>query len=327
MTLSTHLGAQRRPLTGVRDPLRLEAVAQAELSGHLDDQGLNAVVATLALACRVPIAVVNIVTGDQQTYAAEIGVGAPCTSVPDGLSFCAEVVETGRSLSVADAAMHPVYAQNPMVLGGAIGAYAGVPLIDNGVVLGSVSIFDDRPRHFTDHELSILQHQTQLASAVLALRRSSRTDVLTGLPNRRLFIERLEGSLDRLNRRPGSVAVVYLDVDDFKGINDTYGHAVGDMVLVELSTRLLTVMRSTDTVARLGGDEFAAVCEDLSGDEPADVLALRILDACSEPWLLNGLSLQVKVSVGVALTHEAVGPDLLLHDADQAMYRFKGVAR
>jgi hypothetical protein len=134
------------PVGGVREPDRLAAVARAELHGHLRDQDLNAVVGTLRIACRVPIAVVNIVSENLQTYPAEVGVGAPCTSVPDGLSFCAAVVDTCIPLSVSDARAHPVYCRNPMVLSGVIGAYAGVPLVDDGFILGSVSIFDGAPR-------------------------------------------------------------------------------------------------------------------------------------------------------------------------------------
>ncbi|MEO6145195.1 MAG: diguanylate cyclase [Dermatophilaceae bacterium] len=208
-------------ITGVRDPRRLKAVADAHLSGHLGDPDLDAVVATLRLACGAPIAVVNIVTADQQTYAAEVGVGAPCTSVPDELSFCAEVVDTGRAMTVSDAAAHVVYSQNPLVLGGIIGAYAGVPLVDNGMVLGSVAIFDDHARVFSADVLDILRHQGQLAGSVLALRRSARMDTLTGLPNRALYGDRLAGALARLERHGGMLCVMYLDIDNFKIINDT----------------------------------------------------------------------------------------------------------
>lgn len=126
-------------ITGVRDPRRLKAVADADLHGHMGDPDLDAVVATLRLASQSPIVVVNIVGPDLQTYASEVGVRAPSTSVPDVLSFCAEVVETGRELTVSDASAHPVFAKNPLVVDGVIGAYAGVPLIDDGVVLGSVA--------------------------------------------------------------------------------------------------------------------------------------------------------------------------------------------
>lgn len=312
------------PITGVRTASRLRAVAEAELDGHLGDQGLDAVVATLHVACGVPIAVVNIVTAGLQTYPAEVGIGAPCSMVPDQLSFCAQVVEHGSSLRVADASVHPVFSQNPLVLTGAVGAYAGEPLLDNGYVIGAVSIFDSKAREFTEDELAVLRHQALLASTVLALRRSARTDVLTGLPNRGLFLDRLALALGRLERHRGVVAVMYLDIDDFKGLNDRFGHDVGDVVLAELSDRLIAVMRSTDTLARFGGDEFVAACEDLGGAEDAERIAAHMIAAVDTQWTIDGQVIPVTISIGIALASSHVAlPAVLLRDADAAMYRAK----
>ena len=308
----------------MRNPLRLRAVVEAELLGHLGDPDLDAVVGTLRLACGVPIAVVNIVRSNLQTYPAEVGVGAPCTEVPDGLSFCAEVVDTGLALAVADAARHPVYSRNPMVLEGVIGAYAGVPLVENGVVLGSVSIFDGSAREFSAEVLKILGFQTQLAASVLALRRKARTDVLTGLPTRERLLDSLRTAIGRLDRNPGLACVLYFDVDHFKGINDTYGHAAGDGVLVELGHRVVTVLRPADTVSRFGGDEFVAVCEDLKSVSDAELLTGRIVRAITADWHIDGRRFNVDVSIGCALTASTTTqPTMLLHDADEAMYQAK----
>jgi diguanylate cyclase (GGDEF)-like protein len=311
-------------ITGVRNPLRLKGVADADLRGHLGDPDLDAVVATLRLACGSPIVVVNIISANRQTCAAEVGIGAECTSVPDGLSFCAEVVDTGRAMTVSDAATHPVYSQNPMVLGGVIGAYAGVPLVDNGIVLGSVAIFDNHPREFSADTLDILRNQGKLAGSVLALRRSARMDALTGLPNRALYGDRLTGALARLERDGGMVCVMYLDIDDFKIINDTFGHAGGDDILVELGRRLTSVLRPADTVARFGGDEFVILCEDLGGVGDAEHLAARVVAATTEPWEIQGRVRPVHVSIGFAVTDSArADPSALLGDADAAMYMAK----
>ena len=294
------------------------------MHGHLGDADLNAVVATLRIACAVPIAVVNIVTHNTQTYPAEVGVGAPCTTVPDALSFCAEVVGSRSPLAITNAREHPVYAQNPMVVDGVVGAYAGVPLVDDGFVLGSVSIFDDRPRQFTAEELELLQHQAQLASSVLRLRRTARTDVLTGLPNRSLFLDRLGRSLNRLERQAGLVAVMFLDLNGFKALNDEHGHDAGDQVLVELARRLTDAFRATDTFARLGGDEFAAVCEDLAADEDVDKVVDRVMAAVQRPWQVNGTTIDVGVSLGIIVTHRGEdSPADLMRAADGAMYRAK----
>jgi len=321
--LSSHADAAE-PITGVHDARRLRAVAEAKLEGHLGDQGLDAVVATLHVACNVPMAVVNIVTVDMQTYPAEVGVGASCTTIDDALSFCATVVDRGAPLTVGDASSHPVHSQNPLVLAGDVGAYAGEPLLDNGFVIGAVSIFDSKAREFTKAELEILHHQALLASTVLALRRSARTDVLTALPNRGLFVDRLTHALDRLRRHSDMVSVMFLDVDNFKGINDRYGHDVGDGVLVDLSGRLKSAIRMTDTLARLGGDEFVSLCEDLHSAEDATLVAAHMIAAADKPWEIAGQVIPVSISIGIAVADTPdAEPGALLRDADASMYLAK----
>ncbi|MEX0834973.1 MAG: sensor domain-containing diguanylate cyclase, partial [Nitriliruptor sp.] len=278
----------------------------------------------LQLGCHVPIAVVNIVRPDLQTYAAEVGVGTPCTHVPDRLSFCAEVVDTGSALTVDDARSHPVYASNPLVAEGVIGAYAGVPLVDDGVVLGSVAMFDAVARAFTSAELEVLTHQAQLASSVLALRRASRTDALTGLPNRALFDDRLALAVARLDRHETLIAVMFLDLDGFKLVNDTRGHAAGDQVLAEVAHRFAGVPRPSDTLARVGGDEFVAVCEDLASPEDADEIAGRLTAAVEDGLEIDGVQVPVAVWIGIAVTGDAdVDVRALMRTADEAMYRAK----
>lgn len=312
------------PVRGVGDPRRLAAVAAAELYGHAGDHDLDAVVATLRLGCHVPIAVVNIVRPGSQTYPAEIGVDSECTIVPDSLSFCAEVVDTGAALTVADAGSHPVYADNPLVVGGIVGAYAGVPLVDDGAVLGSVAMFDTVARAFTSDELELLAHQAQLASSVLALRRTSRTDALTGLPNRTLFDDRLALAVARLERRDALLAVMFLDLDGFKRLNDIRGHGAGDHVLAEVARRFGEALRPTDTLARIGGDEFVAVCEDLATAEDAEQVADRLIATVKDGLELDGDPVSVGVSVGIAVTGDAdVDVAALMRAADRAMYRAK----
>jgi diguanylate cyclase (GGDEF)-like protein len=319
----TRFDAAARHAIGVANPDRLTAVANAELRGHLGDPDLNAIVETLRLACRVPIAFINIVTENLQTYPAEVGIGAACTSVPDAVSFCSEVVNTGRDLSIADVTTHPVYAQNPLVLSGAVRAYAGVPLIDDDAVVGSLSIFDDQVRTFSNDDLA-LRHLSRLATSVLALRRTARTDALTGLPNREVFFDRVERALARADRNGAMVCVMYFDVDDFKRINDTYGHDAGDQVLVELGRRVHSLLRLADTLARIGGDEFVILYEDLHDVASAQRLATRLLESMKVPWLVDGEVLAISVSVGVAVAESAPTSyrEMLKH-ADAALYEAK----
>jgi diguanylate cyclase (GGDEF)-like protein len=157
------------------------------------------------------------------------------------------------------------------------------------------------------------------------LTRQAFQDALTGLPNRALFMDRLAHALARTERRVQHVAVLFLDLDRFKVVNDSLGHGMGDRVLVESSARLLDCVRPEDTVARLGGDEFAILLEDLDSTEGATSVAQRVTESLEKPFLLEGREVFVTMSVGVALNiRRPVTPEELLRDADLAMYRAKG---
>lgn len=148
-------------------------------------------------------------------------------------------------------------------------------------------------------------------------------DGLTGLPNRRLLMERLELIVQQANRYNRSIALMFLDLDDFKSINDTYGHNAGDVVLQEIAHRLEVQARESDIVARLGGDEFVAVYSDLKDKEQEPTtLAQRIIDALAEPVLLpNGEALLVGTSIGIATyPGDSSDTDDLIKAADRAMY-------
>ena len=149
-------------------------------------------------------------------------------------------------------------------------------------------------------------------------------DRLTGLPNRALFVDRLTQSLAALPRRSGSLGVLFLDVDRFKVINDSMGHEAGDDVLVELASRLVSLMRPGDTVARFGGDEFVVLCEAITHPAEAVHIAERLLEGINAPIVTQGSEVVVTVSAGIALSTGATdSASDLLRDADAAMYRAK----
>ena len=154
-------------------------------------------------------------------------------------------------------------------------------------------------------------------------------DALTGLPNRALLLDRLSKALAQVRRRELWLAVVFLDLDGFKAINDRHGHQMGDRFLHHLARRMGARLREGDTLARLGGDEFVVILVDLVGPEAVDPLLQRVLRAVSEPVHEDGHDLCVTASLGVTLTRGEPGvtPDRLLQEADQAMYRAKEAGR
>ena len=152
-------------------------------------------------------------------------------------------------------------------------------------------------------------------------------DPLTGLVNRALFYDRLTHALQLQNRGPGPLAVLMLDLNHFKLVNDTHGHQAGDALLMGIAERLLACLRTSDTVSRLGGDEFAILIE--GGGESPSVVAKRVLDAFDEPFAISGHELSIGCSVGLAVAsaedHD-VSADTLLQQADVAMYSAKRAA-
>jgi diguanylate cyclase (GGDEF)-like protein len=149
-------------------------------------------------------------------------------------------------------------------------------------------------------------------------------DELTGLPNRALFLDRLGVALERARRSGSQAAVMFLDFDNFKEINDSRGHAVGDRLLITLGGRLSAMLRPMDTVARFGGDEFTFLFEDLTSEREVVLIADRICRAASRPIEIDGAELTVTVSVGIAMVADpTVAPETVIREADAAMYRAK----
>jgi len=170
------------------------------------------------------------------------------------------------------------------------------------------------------HENITERRLAEEATAHLALH-----DPLTGLPNRRLFMDRLRHALGRNRRREGRrVAVLFMDLDNFKGINDSLGHGAGDLMLVAVTERLGGLLRPEDTLARFGGDEFVVLLEDVGGPDEATRVAERISEGFGDPFGLEGRELYARASIGIALGDARTKePEDLLRDADTAMYRAK----
>ncbi len=152
-------------------------------------------------------------------------------------------------------------------------------------------------------------------------------DDLTGLPNRSLFLDRLAHALARGHREGTRCAVLFIDLDRFKRINDSLGHRAGDQILLETADRIGGALRADDTVARLGGDEFTVLCESIATDEEALGIADKVFEELGHLYEVDDGELYITASIGVALSAGETSPEVLLQDADAAMYRAKGRGR
>lgn len=156
----------------------------------------------------------------------------------------------------------------------------------------------------------------------------ARFDAVTDLPNRYLFTDRLSQMLAQAQRNDWSVGILFVDLDRFKAVNDTYGHAAGDELLRQAAARMQACVRSSDTVGRLSGDEFAVMLSNLAKTEDAGMVAQKIVDTLAAPFDLNGQQAYISASIGIALyPSDGTQPDTLLKNADTAMYRAKSQGR
>jgi diguanylate cyclase (GGDEF)-like protein/PAS domain S-box-containing protein len=193
--------------------------------------------------------------------------------------------------------------------------YHSAPITEGGRITGGVIVVSDTTEERMMHD---------------ALLHQSMHDPLTRLPNRALLSDRLERAVERMLRTPDRVlGVLFLDLDNFKDINDSRGHGVGDELLQVLSPRLASVLRTSDTLARFGGDEFVVLCEQLTGPEEAVEVAERLMDCLRDPIVAGGAEHFLAASIGVATAagHYRGGAEGLLRDADAAMYRAKAGGR
>ena len=207
-----------------------------------------------------------------------------------------------------------------------------VPIVmPAGRVAGTCTVLSKEVGPPTARSLDVVKRCCDLAGLALArahareeLTRQALHDHLTDLPNRTLFLDRLGQALARLNRSQTTLAVLFLDLDRFKVVNDSLGHHAGDRLLWAVADRLRGVLRPGDTAARLGGDEFTLLCEGLHSAAEAAMIAERVAEAIRRPFQVGATEVVISTSVGIAM---ASGPDnqpeALLRDADAAMYRAK----
>ena len=250
---------------------------------------------------------------------------------------CVEAFQTGSAVAVADLrdeSRFPAFTRRAIDAG--LLAVFTFPLRNGDAPLGALDLYRDAPGPLDARTMGAAQTLADVASAYLLnaqaradlrsstdqAREQAMHDALTGLPNRTLLLQRLEHAELRGRRSDKVAALLFLDLDQFKMVNDRHGHAVGDQLLVAVAQRLTAVLRPGDTLARMSGDEFVIFCEDLDSAAQVDMIAARLGAAIAAPFDLSGTEVDVSASVGIAFS-SGQAPGQLLDDADTAMYQAK----
>jgi diguanylate cyclase (GGDEF)-like protein/PAS domain S-box-containing protein len=278
--------------------------------------------------------------GESLGFAAGVGwdeaIAAGATlSLGDAKSPGAYVLECAQPVIVEDFERETRF--QPSALLRSRGVRGGLAVVVEGRErpFGVLSAYSRDLRDFSVDDVNFVQAVANVVSTAAerhrseaATRHAALHDDLTGLPNRRLALDRIEQALRRAGTSGTSVAVLMLDLDHFKLINDSLGHAAGDELLLAIAPRLQEAMRPSDTVARLGGDEFVVVCEGIDGPADAVAVAERIARTVGQPVTLRSGEHRVSASVGIAIAGgDADVPESLLRDADAALYRAKDGGR
>ncbi|MFZ3183390.1 MAG: diguanylate cyclase [Pseudomonas sp.] len=247
-------------------------------------------------------------------------------------SICQAVVRSGQPLLLTPETLHSVLATLPMTVDVSAFCWLGVPLYSSQGTIGALVLKSHAGSvSYTEKHLELLQFvSTQVVTAIerkrlyARLQHMAQNDELTGLPNRTFLHDRLTVALARVKHSGGRVCVIFLDLNKFKQVNDSFGHAVGDLLLQEVARRLKQVVREGDTVARIGGDEFVVLLETIKQPETAVLVSRKIRAALSQPMDLEGRNLHILPSIGIAHYPEhGDGIAQLLKHADEAMYMDK----
>ncbi len=326
---------EKYPLPG-NEVQRLEAVRFYDILDTPPELDFDALTRVAAHAFDTPVAVVGLMDSDRLWFKSRLGLDVP--QLDRQIAFCAyAIMRPDEPLVVEDLLQDPRFMNNPLVMQPpGLRFYAGAPLVDpDGLPLGTIAVVDNRPRAFSEAQRAALQDLATLVMTALENRRRAiqlsrlaTTDHLTGVANRVEFSRTLEAGMARAASTGEPFTLLYMDLDDFKEINDGHGHAAGDEVLCVVARRLATQLRAGDVLARLGGDEFGIVVLN-STPETAQVLATRISEAVSAPIALtSGGTVRIGISVGIAGYTELVDSvAALLDQADKALYQTKRFER
>jgi diguanylate cyclase (GGDEF)-like protein len=309
------------------EPARLAALQRYEVLDTAPEHNFDRITQLVQAVLAAPICTIALIDSDRQWFKSCIGLRSHETG--RDIAFCSHTIQHREPLHVTDALLDPRFASNSLVTGDPfIRSYLGVPLsTPDGYNVGSLCVIDTVPRTYTPAQIDILKNFAALVVDELELRRIAQTDHLTGTATRRSFTLELERSIARFNRSSQPAALLMLDIDHFKRVNDTYGHPAGDHVLTTVAARFETLLRRGDTFGRLGGEEFGILLEDTQVYRALEIADRLRLDLASSPIHYNP-PLRITASFGIAiLSPHIASAKHWLALADSALYEAKRSGR
>ena len=308
---------------------RLAALRSYEILDTEPEKSFDDLTSLASHVCETPIALISLVDSDRQWFKSRVGLDIDETA--RDISFCTHAIRQNQLFMVNDAAHDERFALSELVTQEPkIRFYAAAPIFtsDGRHALGTICVLDRVPRELNSGQQDALQALGRQVQAQLELRLSlnhekqlARIDSLTGVANRRAFYELLQRERSRAQRHARVLTIAYIDLDNFKGVNDQFGHHAGDSVLISVATVMARNLRLADFIARLGGDEFAIVLADTSVEGARHVID-KIHSLLSQAMKENGLP--ITFSIGVVSFTDALGSvEEMIQKADELMYFVK----
>ncbi len=323
----------------------LSEVAETMVTGYRIQAILDHLVERIVDVLPISSAGVTLISpGSSPQYVASSGPAALLferLQTNLGQGPCRLAYHFGKPVLIPDLAADRSFPRfGPPAVAAGLAAVFSFPMWHGEGRLGALDLYRDTVGALDADDVAAAQTLANVAAAYLLnaqaceqaleardrFRDNSLHDALTGLPNRVLLAQRLEHAAARAQRSGTMAAVLFADLDRFKQVNDTYGHAVGDGLLVDVGARLASVLRPGDTLARISGDEFVILCEDLTAPDDAERLAVRIDRAFAAPFTLDGADPELKLTASVGIAYSGPGRAIsyqLVNDADAAMYEAK----
>jgi diguanylate cyclase (GGDEF)-like protein len=307
---------------------RLEALGRLDILDSPPEPAFDRIARLIKNIFGVDIAIVSMIDAHRQWYKACIGM--PVGEVPRRDTFCTLTIREAEPVVSNDTTKDPRFADNPYVVGEPyVRFYAGVPLrTADGHAVGTLCAIHSEPKAFGDREVAILRDLADVVMAEIELRQLASTDVLTGTMSRRAFEEDGANAVALSLRHKTHLSCIAVDLDHFKRVNDTYGHAAGDKTLVTATNAIKESLRQSDRIARIGGEEFVILLPHTNRAGALEVAEKLREKIEATPIDVGAVKIGITASFGVAALDIATKDlDLLLAHADTALYEAKSGGR